>query len=355
MALKTLPSLFIYPTLSAGADMNTVYQTYLDNVNKYGGMGFVVPKSGTIIKIGFLTGPVSPFVGDLRAGLYLNSAGSGLPSATPYGGMAEGSLANPLPSTSYEIALATPATAVRGDRVAAKIRIGIFTSGGFSIRRHDSSREPATMPYFFFDNGSGGTRTAHPPIMWIVYSDGTVASLPGSYSQIAQSSITIGSSTNPNEVGNKFRLPFRARVSGLRMIWNTANAFVGTAGERFAILGPDLSVLASGIHLQTDGGLGTGLLNLWFSSSVVLNPDTDYYATYYPGGAIGRDWFKWNFFNNAAKDACLNSDFKAVERQIPNPFTVLDSLMYPMALIIDAVDVTGPLRAPAFGTGGCNG
>lgn len=355
MALKTLPSLFIYPNLSVGVDMNTTFQTFLDNVNEYAGMGFVVPKTGTIAKIGFLTGTVSGFVGDLRAGLYLNSPGSGLPSATPYGGMAEGVLVNPLASTAYEITLATPANAVRGDRVAAKIRIGAFTSGGLTLRRHDSSREIVSMPYFFFDNGTGGTRTIHPPIFWVVYGDGTVAALPGTYSQIGLSTVTIGPSTNPNEVGNKFRLPFRARVSGLRMIWSAGNAFAGTPGERFAILDSALTVLASGIHLQTDAGQGTGLVDLWFTTPVLLNPDTDYYATYFPGGATGREWFKWTFLNNAAKDACLSSDFKAVERQIPNPFAVLEPVMYPMALIIDAVDVTGPLRAPAFAAGGFNG
>src|SRR5688572_25458479 len=68
-----------------------------------------VPKTGSITHVGFRVASVSSSQ-TLRAGIETLSGGA--PSGSQYGGSAVGTQASPAADTFYEVALATPATAV---------------------------------------------------------------------------------------------------------------------------------------------------------------------------------------------------------------------------------------------------
>lgn len=194
----------------AGAATGTI-----DATGEKFGMVFRVPKTGTISKVGFLTGNVATSQ-TLKVGLY-TVATDGTPNTAAYGSMVAGTQTSPSTSTAYTVTLGTPATATQGDVVAAVVEFNVSV-GNLVITALTSNGAPlSTSSYTLLRAGGGPTwsKNTSSPVLWLEYNDGTYYYVPYCYPATTLTNYTITNATSPDEVGVKFQVPFACRLSGL--------------------------------------------------------------------------------------------------------------------------------------------
>ena len=180
---------------------------------KYG-LVFRVPKTGTILKVGFCTGTVT--VGDtLKAGLYTVDA-SGNPTATAYGGMVAQTQVVLLTEddTAFTVTLSTGATATAGDEVALVVEFNSFVAGNLNIAGIVGSSSTANQYPYTLSYTASWAKTSYIPIGWFEYSDGSYAYLPGVYPVTAITSTAINTGSAADELALYFTVPFPTRLSG---------------------------------------------------------------------------------------------------------------------------------------------
>jgi hypothetical protein len=175
---------------------------------------FQVPKSGTISKLGFRVHTVS--TSDTLAVRLETVDGSNNPSGSAYGGCTAGTVSSLVANTAYTVTLGTPATAVRGDRVAMVISFNSYVAGSLTI---------GVVSQGTFGGGYPGTKlftaswaqSNNTPNFWVEYNDGSYAPIPGIYNftDYTNMSVTLNSGTTPDEIALRFQLPFRARIIGV--------------------------------------------------------------------------------------------------------------------------------------------
>lgn len=152
-----------------------------------------------------------------------------------------------------------------------------------------------------FDAGAWAAGTEIIPNCVITFSDGTIATFCGSgFYTVARSQENYSDSTNPDERGNVFTVPFTCKVNA---IW--ADMGITDANSDFTIklysdplgtpaLMTSLTVLAQ--NLQTSGGQ---LLTTWPIPEQTLSPGTTYGATVRANGSTNVN-FSYYQVNSAA-------------------------------------------------------
>ncbi len=234
---------------------------------------FQIPKSGSITHIGFRTVAVAT-PQTLRVGLETLSAG--VPSGSQYGGSAVGTQAAPAADTYYEVALATPATAVRGDFVAIVVQFdGTIGSaniaGGSGTGNHD-------FPYTALFTASWA-KNFQVGVHSIKYSDGTYGNILA-YPAASVSEITFNSGSTPDERALKFKLAFPATLAGVYSRWGS------DVGSTFDIVLYDsngtTALSTQSVVMANLKGSGDNFKKFLFPQAVALKANTFYRLAFKP-------------------------------------------------------------------------
>lgn len=170
-----------------------------------------VPKTGSITHVGFRTGAVTT-PQTLRVGIETLSSGN--PSTTQYGGSAVGTQTSPAANTYYEVALATPATAVRGDFIALVVQFNA-TVGNLEIA-HCTGAPNHALPFVDEFVAAAWGRQVRLCVASLKYSDGsypTFFCVP----MASISEINFNSSSTPDERALKFKMPVQCMLQGVYM------------------------------------------------------------------------------------------------------------------------------------------
>ena len=228
-------------------ELNTMAsaQSILDNSDDRVAFVFRVPKSGNITKVGFrVITAATPQT--IRVSLCTVDAATGDPTTTLYGGSAAGTQASPAANTFYEVTLGTAAAATIGDVIAVVLQFDT-TAGDVGISPGLTSyggRAIVAFPYLdvfataWTKGAANGVNCI--PACTIGYDDGTYpynGMTP--IATTAPAIVTFNNGSTPDEVGNRFTVPFPCRVSGFWAICD----FDGDAD--LVLYGPTDTVLAT--------------------------------------------------------------------------------------------------------------
>lgn len=169
-----------------------------------------VPKTGTIIALGFRTASISGTGLSISAGM--ETVSSGDPTGTAYGGSAVGS-ATPTSNAFFEVTLATAATATI-DNLAALVytlTAGTTPNVGIQTLTDGSSGNTTVFPYLDTYNGTAWTKSASTLLVsWIKYGDGSYEYM-GNPPFLGEN-YTYNSGSTPDERSLYFKLPpFRSK------------------------------------------------------------------------------------------------------------------------------------------------
>lgn len=334
MPFKDLPALAMWPNFDIPVYTSILQQVTIDFAfaNRYSSMIFEIPKTGTITKIGFYNGPSGGATATVEASL--QTVSGGIPSGSNYGGSAPGTITNPSADTAYEITLATPATATKGDRVAAKIRLSALTSGSIKVQYVNHPPNPQ-LPYKV---NSFDTKASSRPGMWVVYNDGSVGVIPGTLPFTAFTTLSFSSSSTPDEVGNYFTSPYKLRAVGVAAMFPTTNG--PTSADTMRLYSAGGSVLASmsfdvaTVAISGAAGYTRGL----FSSPITIEADTVYRLAFAPG-ATSRDVKYFAYPSQALKANGWDPNWVYTSRTDSGAWTQVDDRAVPFVLLVDAIDI----------------
>jgi hypothetical protein len=213
---------FLLPQTMALRELNTMAttQSILDNTDDRVAFIFRVPKTGNITKVGFhVITAATPQT--IRVSLCTVDATTGDPNTALYGGSAAGTQASPAANTFYEVTLGTAASATIGDTIAVVLQFDT-TAGDVGIRPGLTSvlgRAGVAFPYMdayvtaWTKGAANGVNCI--PMCTIGYDDGTYpynGMTPGA--STVPAAVTFNNTSTPDEVGNRFTVPFLCRVSG---------------------------------------------------------------------------------------------------------------------------------------------
>lgn len=308
-----LTSPLLYPTPYSKDFLNSTNRITLTSAAQYIGECFVVPKSGTVTKVGFLSSDGAGLTGSVSVGLYTTDS-NGVPTSTAYGGMSPGTQSNPAANTAYTVTLATPATVTAGNFICAKITVATLTGGDFRLRYHPESYVDMDngIPYLYRSDTAAFVYGM--PILWVEYSDGSYVHMNGIRGEIGRTVLTFDSTTTPDLYGNKVVLPFTAKVSGLWIFWNSSNSPSGSNGEYFRIYDQSLNVLGQLVISQMHYLVAaSGIYYFYFSSPITLIGKRKYYVALYEGTSVStREWISHTFPSNAAMDVSWDKNFTLV-------------------------------------------
>jgi len=175
-----------------------------------------VPENGSITHVGIRVHAVTT-PQTLRVSLQTFDAATGDPTGTLYGGSTAGTQAAPAALTSYRVALGTPATAVKGNRVAVVVEFDA-TVGNVTLA---SVTQLTIFSYPYLDLFTGSwTKAAGWPCVYLDYGGTVYDCGTAPYSGITQT--TINSGSTPDEYAAKIVVPFPCRVVGFKSLGTPA-------------------------------------------------------------------------------------------------------------------------------------
>lgn len=267
MTIQTTP-----PILIPGLDSvltTLVGSTSMTATGHKVGIVFHAPKSGTIDRIRFRAGTVAttPTV-DVR----LETVASGKPSGTLLGTNTNATSATLVTNTSTETTLTSAALVSQGDLIAlvfgwqsGSSQISVASTGAGWIQEQ--------FPSLYQDAGVGyAVIASRIPLFALRYTDGSYATGLGCYWATAAATSATYST---GEQGVRFRLPFRARVSGL---WHTYDPDTALTFNLYSdATSPGGTTLATRTQQSVEfEATNASPAVCEFPSSVTLNPNTWY-------------------------------------------------------------------------------
>lgn len=168
-----------------------------------------VPVTGTLSEIGVRTVTVTA-AEPLRVRVE-TVAGTGDPSGTLLATDSEGAIASPAANTWYDVALTTPVAVTRGQRIAIVVDAPTGTPN-LNIARLTTA---VAQGYPFTDLfTTSWLKTASAPVVALKI-NGSWASTPATWPVSNVASLSYGTSSTPDERGNRFLVPFACTVEGL--------------------------------------------------------------------------------------------------------------------------------------------
>ena len=265
---------------------------------------FMVPKTGNITKVGFRVDTVTT-AQTIRVSLCTVDDTTGDPTTTLYGSSAAGTQASPAANTFYEVTLATPAAATIGDIVAVVLQFDT-TVGNVTINvgmATYGARATTSFPYLdvfatAWTKGAANSVNCIPNCS-IGYDDGTYP-YNGMIAYFSLSSLAFNNGSNPDEIGNRFTLPFPARVSGF---WTD----IDLDGDADLVLyGPTDTVLAT-VSMDKDvEPVATGSWGHYRAfTPVTLAANTVYRAVVKPTSATSLSVYRMSLSGGGASAAMM--------------------------------------------------
>lgn len=358
MALQTIPGGGIWIPQPWHPFADSFGATTLDAAADRCAMIFRVPKTGTLDKFEFRTGTVTA-ADDLRASFQDVNA-SGDPDdvedqfrSIPAASVTSNTWIVPGLMTSDGTDAGVKRSVTRGDVLAAVIRIETFVDGNLQINVHNATDSNwGGFPYIDSNTtGAYSKLSLNQPLLALKYDDGTYAFIGGhSYPFLAPSTtISLNTGTNPDEVGNIFRLPFPCKIGGA---WF---ALTQAAAADFDIIIYDSDGITALTTQSTDGDLGPTTAKLrfhCFDAEVQLSANTDYRMAIKPTTATSIT-ARYSDINAAAiMDAIEGGqNWQYTSRVDAGAWSQITTRRLHMGLLVTAVDdgVGGGGRANIIG------
>jgi len=259
---------------------------------------FMIPKAGSITKIGFRTGSVRT-AQTIRVGIETVGTTTGYHTGTQYGGSAVGTQTSPASNTYYEVTLATPATAVQGDVVAVVIQWN-STLGDMDIISGESIGIASNFPYWDEETSGSHNLIRRWPNFSLGYSDGTYPDYGGfpavSFNQNAYTVVT-----SPDERALKFQIPFAARIIGAHF-----RQQLGTAADFDVVLYDSASTALTTQSIDGNQWQGTGADSgrIYFDASQLLVANTTYRLSIKPTTGNSAQTVEFQANANAKLEQC---------------------------------------------------
>lgn len=300
---------------------------------------FQVPKSGSIDRIRFATGTVSSSQ-DLSVTIQTVSATNGFPTGTAYGSSSTETVASPAANTIYTVTFATPATATKGDIVAVVIEWA-GTAGSVLFSRWGGTSALMNNQCYgaLYASSAWSKYTSAPPMFSVIYSDNTSAYMGAAPASTTTPNRAFNSSSTPDEVGLRFKMPFGARAAGV-MGWISPTAGRDTSMILYSDAGTALATAT--IDFDSTANLG-GIANLVyrFSSTVTLTKGSWYRLTYRPDTTSPVTVGYLEFTDSYELGQIAGDDVYHCERTDAGSFTDDTGAYTPIALMVDAIDIPG--------------
>jgi hypothetical protein len=196
---------------------------------------------------------------------------------------------SPALTTISSLVAATPTTGTKtmshGDLISVVVTlvtVGSSPAASVSIMHQTNSDLGGSSPAlpFSVSNTSGSwAASSSGPVVLIVASDGTYGTLDGVGAIGQFTTVSFSDSTNPDENGNIFQVPFACKASGIMF----AGAALGATGDfqydlTSTPLGTPASLISGPIAIPAEsvGGSTTAAYRFLFPAEVALAANTDY-------------------------------------------------------------------------------
>lgn len=285
----------IYGSWFPGAYDGTIYNFSLNtSVKKLAGY-FVIPKTGTITKVGLNVGAITGNPPAYKVGLVTVDT-NGDPTTSAYGG---GSLDDfYVYSTGYKwITLTTPSSGSLGDVACVHIYPGATPPDSSNyIRVSYSDLYDGVSPTYAYYTPSYWTRNGSATHFAIQYDDGDIYGFPVT----GAIDWSIDSGTTPDEVGSKFTVPVEMYCIGMLFPTN-AYSDVGCIFDVY-LYDADDTVVASktGIDMS-DYWTVYGQAPVYWENEVILEKDAIYRLTLKPTTTNNLLMFGYRFESAASR------------------------------------------------------
>ncbi len=179
----------------------------------------VIPRTGTLSKIGFRVGTVTTS-DTLKVALEGIDATNGRPDGTVTPTNASGTQGSLSSNTTYWVALngGSGVSVTKGDKAALTLRWNSYVAGNIAITYCLSSNTTINgFPYIFTYNNTGAVwaLNGYNPNFALEYSDGVVEPVFGLWPAISTSGLSWNNSTTPDRRGLRFSLPYKATIIGV--------------------------------------------------------------------------------------------------------------------------------------------
>lgn len=241
----------------------------IDAAGEKAGFVFRVPRTGTIDRVGFTTRAVTTSQ-TLRVGLETTDTTNYLPTDTQYGGSAVGTQASPVADTFYEVTLATPATATKGDIIAIVIQFD-STVGNLVIGKIDNEGGSAltSFPYVVVYTTSWA-KDSSVGMHSVRYSDGVYEPIGQNVPTSPRIDTFFNTGSAADEIGNRFTVPAPMRTPGIFSGVNHISAAIDYVLYEESTVLSTISV-AAGLSAS-----GSGYETLYWDSPITLSAGTVY-------------------------------------------------------------------------------
>lgn len=212
MALQTIPGFIPIPRHYAHLPTG-LSNMLIDAADEEAAAVFYVGKTGTISKVGFLTGTVTTGA-TVKAALKTVDLANGDPTGTLLAVGSEVSvvIADADDDKWFLETLDTAVAVTKGDLIAMSIINPSASFGNINIRNLRFDRTDFPYQDLFTGTWTKGDRK---PCFALEYSDGSYAVQLGLWPVTSTPTPTFNNGTTPDERGLKFRLPFPVRVTGV--------------------------------------------------------------------------------------------------------------------------------------------
>jgi len=276
-------AVIVPPIASIGTEARSV--CLIDADGERGGTVMILPKSGSITHIHFVSGDVTVSQ-TLKLGIYTVDS-SNNPTTDAYGSMVAGTQTSPAASTYYRVGLSTPATATAGNVVAAMFDLNAEYAG--VIRpSHSFAQIFAAVgagdgpPWGKCYTGTWAT-TARVGVA-VEYSDGTVywgrPGYPVVSSTIAYVNVNSGT-TNPHR-GNRITPKYSLSATAICAKLGT---WAASSSAIFRITNEARTTLASTAVIAQPQTSGDAVSCFDLTTPVTLSANTKYYVFSIPQSA----------------------------------------------------------------------
>lgn len=194
---------------------NPLLQLTLDTASEVAGFVFLAPRTGNIDRVIYSLVAVSVTSGPLNFDARLETLGAtGLNSGTLFDTNTNGadSISTTDDNTQREITLTAAAAVTRGEPLCFVLQAP--GSGTFSVQLQTVGGDfTGKFPYAF----NITSKTIRQPVFGLRYDDGTYVAPAECFPCLTISSSNINSSDTPDEIGNRFSLPFPCKVNAINM------------------------------------------------------------------------------------------------------------------------------------------
>lgn len=278
----------------------------IDAAEEKAGYVFIVPRTGTISKIGILISGVTVNAASrLYAGL--RTVVSGDPSTTNYGGSAD-YVDSAAPTTGWKwYTLATGASATKGDAASVVVGYNVFTAADTVGIRYIGSGFALPFSANAYGDAYIGTpswakQDGYVCNMTLEYSDGVIEQVQGCAPFSAYTTLILNNTSNPNHIALRFRLTSPRRLRGVDISMNLGDdAYV-------KFFGSDGFTNPSGgtITVESDNKSASGSMrnySIEFPTPIDLLANTWYRVAFLPASATNSSVSYFDVTDDGANPA----------------------------------------------------